>query len=116
MGRLHKLLLIGLLLVTINNARAQSIADMIAGLRSMNNTQITSATGFHSITHTIEGNIFDSTLALMLRVYNAASAGGNLQAVTALGNNTTFQMYSGIGSLVSPTTGTAFGYGAVTCW
>ena len=61
----------------------------IAAMRAAVNTQFTTATSFHSITHVTEGKALDTIWASLGILSNAiASSSGNLETVTMAGNST----------------------------
>lgn len=93
---MKKLFFSFLALLICLNSHAQ-IATDIAALRADINTQVTTATGFHSVTHTIHGNILDTICGFLNRISASSSAAGDLQAVTTLGNTTDKEiwMYGG---------------------
>lgn len=99
-----------ILMVICFNARAQFPADL-AAMRALNTTQY-GCTSFHCITKEIEGFQHDTLYGLINRLYSAAGASGDLEAVTAIGNTTTYGITSTIGANIrvqdDPTTPTGF--------
>lgn len=83
---MKKLFLLLLIMTSCIIAKAQFMADL-AALRSQNNTQITTQTGFHAVTHTIEGNIIDTTLGMIGKLFTMMSSTGlDLETVLTNGN------------------------------
>jgi hypothetical protein len=58
------------------------------------------------------GNV-DSVCNYLAQLYALIGTAGNLQAVTAAGNSTTYPIYSGSGTSISPNTGVKLNFGGV---
>lgn len=100
-------LMIGALCIT---SQAQPISPVdIAAIRTLINTQFTTQTGFHAITHVIEGNMLD-TMEAQIGILNAAITGSTgLQGALNAGNSATsaggdvanFTLTNGISSVLN---------------
>jgi hypothetical protein len=109
-----KRILLLLLMAASCQLRAQTFIDNLNNFRSFN-------AGYGALTGTsvihppmVFGNV-DSVCNYLEQLYGLIGASDNLQSVTAAGNSTTFNMYSGnSGTASSPNTGVLLeGYGVV---
>lgn len=102
-----KRLLLILLIAFPCLSRAQGIAAQISSVDSLIYALIQTPTTPGSVTHGHEAYILYEIDSTLRALYNSIGASGNLQAVTALGNNTNTGIYVGAtGSYTVPNTGT----------
>lgn len=92
----RKITLLLVLLCSVSFSADAQISARIAALRSRINSQITTATGFRSVTAANHGNILDS----MMAISNDMNASANLQTVLGVGNSADISINLTTGALL----------------